>query len=573
MDDIKDSFEQAESIGVIGSPSSTSELTLDIIGTAVNKQLVGKLSVFKYFQDGMDHYALGQITEIIMHNYWTQDPTMRSIIRQKGRVDPITERQDTHIAKMMVSSVFAKGNKSIEPSILGTVPSTGTPIKVFDGNIMDSLLVDYQEELFYLGNVYGSEIRLPMWFKHFGIGDEGVGEAYHIGIFGKTGSGKSVLAKMIISAYARHKNMAIFILDPQGEFSIEFGSNSKIRNIIEKKINRKIKILNLQNLVFDYNDTLFENLLKATGFFDKLKLYYEEHPHRFFDEFIKILKAKGTLDSEIKPWNYYKKEAFTRVWNQIPKEEFLKRVIATIPPRERVKDAWQNLSLEEMYELWGGVARLFSYKDTESVRMSKIFEEASDEYPFIIIDISERQKPEDIYWNEEIQLIAIRQFLSRINVQAETKYKQGGNLNTLVVIDEAHRLAPRGKIDNEYIEKIKHIFVDAVRTTRKYGLGWMFISQTLSSLDKEIINQIRIFVFGFGLAWGLERQALRELIGGAKEALGLYQMFKDPQSGLGKREYPFMTIGPISPLSFSGVPLFFNALDYPEQFLRLNYTK
>ncbi|GAH90903.1 unnamed protein product, partial [marine sediment metagenome] len=95
----------------------------------------------------------------------------------------------------------------------------------------------------------------------------------------------------------------------------------------------------------------------------------------------------------------------------------------------------------------------------------------------------------------------------------------------------------------------RSIFIDAVRTTRKYGLGWIFISQTLSSLDREILNQIRIYIFGFGLGWGIERQALREIIGGAKEAIRLYQMFRDPQSGLGDREYPFMTIGPISPLS------------------------
>ena len=106
MDEIKEYFDKAETIGVIGSPSSTSELTLDIMGTATNSQLVGKLSVFKYLQDGMDHYALGQITEIIMQNFWTQDPTMRGIIRQKGRVDPITERQDIHIAKMMVAGLY-----------------------------------------------------------------------------------------------------------------------------------------------------------------------------------------------------------------------------------------------------------------------------------------------------------------------------------------------------------------------------------------------------------------------------------------------------------------------------------
>ena len=89
-------------------------------------------------------------------------------------------------------------------------------------------------------------------------------------------------------------------------------------------------------------------------------------------------------------------------------------------------------------------------------------------------------------------------------------------------------------------------------------------------LFRSIINQIRIFVFGFGLAWGIERQALRELIGGQEEAFSLYQMFRDPQSSLGKKEYSFMTTGPISPLSFSGTPLFITALNYPSEFLGIN---
>ena len=115
------------------------------------------------------------------------------------------------------------------------------------------------------------------------------------------------------------------------------------------------------------------------------------------------------------------------------------------------------------------------------------------------------------------------------------------------------------------------MFIDGVRTTRKYGLGWMFISQSLSSLNRHLIDQIRIYLFGFGLSWGMERQALWEIIGGQTESLKLYQMFKDPQSALGEREYPFMTIGPISPLSFSGTPLFFNALDFPDEFLKTNF--
>lgn len=570
MTDIKEVFDEAENIGVIGSPSSTSELNIDVLGTAVNRGLVGKFSLFNYIQDGMEHYALGQITEITMQNVWTQDATMRGIIRQKGRVDPITEKQDIHTAKMIVSSVFAKNNNTIEPSLFGTVPSTGTPIRLFDENIMNALLVDFTEELFYLGKTYGTNIKLPMWLKHFGSDKFGVGEAYHIGIFGKTGSGKSVLVKMMIKGYLRHKSMSIYILDPQGEFSTEFSSNQELRSIVKNQLKRDVNIITLQNITFDYNVILLRKLLSATNFFEKLSIWYNDHKVRFVNEFVSILKSKGTLDDSLTPWNYYKRVAFDRIWKQIPTDQFLQKTIGTKNPRERIKSTWQNLDPDEMYEIWNGITSLFKYREN-SIRLSELFKIVSGKGVFVIIDLSSREKPEDIIWNDDIQLIAIQQILSKINDQAEESFREGGNLNSLVVIDEAHRLAPRERTDDEDIELIKSIFIDAVRTTRKFGLGWMFISQTLSSLHREILNQIRIFIFGFGLAWGVERQALWEIIGGATEALKLYQNFRDPQSSLGRREYPFMTIGPISPLSFSGTPLFFNALNYPDEFIKINF--
>jgi len=84
--------------------------------------------------------------------------------------------------------------------------------------ILDEILSPYREQLFYLGHVYGSLPKLPLWFKHFDQGPEGAGEAYHLGIFGKTGSGKSVLAKMILLAYARYPKMALLVIDPKESF-------------------------------------------------------------------------------------------------------------------------------------------------------------------------------------------------------------------------------------------------------------------------------------------------------------------------------------------------------------------
>lgn len=113
---------------------------------------------------------------------------------------------------------------------------------------------------------------------------------------------------------------------------------------------------------------------------------------------------------------------------------------------------------------------------------------------------------------------------------------------------------------------------NADRTTRKYALGWLFIRQTLSSLHPEILQQLRIFFFGLGLGLGQEFQSLRQLVGSSGTALDLYQLFRDPHSAFDtqSRLYSFMTIGPVSPLSFSGSPLFLNAFNTVDAFLDAN---
>ncbi len=572
-DEIRKIFDNTERIGVIGSPSSTGQLTIDILGTAVKKSLVGSLSIFNFNQDGFEHYALGQIIEIMMQNVWAQDPTIRGLIRQKGRIDPITERQDTHIAKMTVSSVFANKNGSIDQSLLGTVPSTGTPIKMLNEEVMSSLLADYQNELFYLGNAYGNDIKLPMWFKHFDSGKQGAGEAYHIGIFGKTGSGKSILAKMIMMGYARHKSMSIFVLDPQGEFSKDLRNESSIRNVLENKLSRKTEVYDLHNLVLTGMD-LFKRVLFNSGFFEGLGIYHENNRHQAADQVESILRgSQGTLDQKIAPFNAYTRQAFNRVWNALQTEQVLRRIYSGKDYQARVKSSIETADPKQFYEIWKNLANLFKFEGRKKcIKIKDLVSKIHNgEKSIIVIDLSETNIPKDIFWTDMTKLIVIGEFLNRITQKAETIFKEDETLNSLVIIDEAHRLAPRERTENEDLEKVKKLLIDAVRTTRKFGLGWMFISQTLSSLNREILNQIRIYVFGFGLGWGIERQALLEIIGGQKEAMTLYQRFRDPQSSLKKKEYPFMTVGPISPLSFSGSPLFFNALKYPDECIKANF--
>ncbi len=574
---------KAERIGVIGSPSSTNELALDIMASAVNKKLVGELAFFPYSQDAYTNYALGQITEITLRNIWHEDPTMRSLIRQRGRVDSISERQDTHQGQMIISAVFANENGNYRPSILGTVPATGTPIYLADDDILKELLKPYQSQLFYLGHVYGSKPKLPLWFKHFDSGPDGAGEAYHLGIFGKTGSGKSVLAKMILLAYMRHRKMGLFVLDPQGEFSLDLrDSQSKItmKNILHpnlvKGYGRKVEIYDLSNFRLDQWE-LFVELLAEFGFFFDLgfkaanyQTIAADYVADYFRDSSKHTLAKLDDDGFFDCLKYLSSvvgKIYTETGGGVERVQ------------EAIQEAIQKTKMGQpsrLLDKWRRALVFFSEtgskKSIDQIVKHALFT-GENNRPIIIVDLS--KNPDGIsesVWDDKLKPLLIDAFLGTIIRESARAYKEKQSLNTLVVLDEAHRFAPQERDNNERKQRIKRNLVDAVRTTRKYGLGWMFLSQTLSSLDSEIVQQLRISFFGFGLSMGTEFKKLQELVGGKGEYLKLYQQFRDPHSSFdtASREYSFMTIGPVSPLSFAGTPLFLNAFSDVDEFIQSN---
>jgi hypothetical protein len=568
----------AERFGVIGSPSSTSQLALDILGAAVGRKLVGELALFSFLQDTHSHYALGQITEVQLRNIWHEDPTMRSLIRQRGRVDAVSERQDTHLGQMVISAVFRDGTAGrYEPSILGTVPPTGTSIHAVSDEVLNELMAPYRDQLFYLGHVYGSVPKLPLWFKHFGRGADGAGEAYHLGIFGKTGSGKSVLAKMILLAYARHAQMSLLVIDPQGEFAKDMSTGTTTGEFnlplgdITKEAGKQVVVLTVKNLVLDRWE-LFEQILFESRFFERLTVPQGENRSLACGVLSDKLQKAGISLKDLS-----RRESFDKAWKLLSDEKVQKIFYRSDASRGRFASALDEADpLEFFKEHWGPVTELFR-EDRDKARTANkalawLLDPQAKTKPILVIDLS-KERAEGLLWNERIQSLVIKRLLDGLTQAAEYYFKQGHNLNTLVVIDEAHRLAPRElPRDDDAAHGVRAVLVDAARTTRKYGLGWLFISQTLSSLHGEILQQLRIFFFGFGLALGQEFQALRQLVGSSNTALDLYQLFRDPHSAFDarSRQYSFMTIGPVSPLSFSGTPLFLNVFNTPEEFLAAN---
>jgi hypothetical protein len=191
--------------------------------------------------------------------------------------------------------------------------------------------------------------------------------------------------------------------------------------------------------------------------------------------------------------------------------------------------------------------------------------------PVVVIDISRQGNQR--FWSEELQRRLLGKLLNILISQATGSLSTGQSANVLVLLDEAHRHAPSGRLDEgSEADRLRSLLRRAVRETRKYGIGWFFISQTLGGIDNEILQQLRILFFGFGLAMGTEFDRLRDFAGGDNRSLELYQSFRDPQSFPRRelQEFPFMAVGPVSPLAFSGKPIFFTAFTDPAEFLRVN---
>jgi hypothetical protein len=582
--DLDKIVDETERLGVIGSPSSTAQLALDVLGQAATRKLVGELALFRFTQDTSTHYALGQITEVQLRNIWHEDPTMRSLIRQRGRVDAVSERQDTHLAQMVVSAVFRKGGPAgYEPSILGTVPATGTPIHLVSDPVLDELLRPYRDQIFYLGRVYGSKPKLPLWFKHFDRGPDGAGEAYHLGIFGKTGSGKSVLAKMILLAYARYPKMALLVIDPQGEFSRDMKQGSTSGEFplpvgdIARKLGKQPVVLTVRNLVLDRWE-LFEQILYESPFFERLTVPKGENR-----EIACGVLADKLQKAKVKLADLHQRQSFDTAWQLLKDDKVQKVFYRSEASRDRFDTALRESDPNEFFNnYWAPVAELFrgDRQGAKSINQALTWllsltgrdGTSRNNRPILVIDLS-KERAQGLFWNDKIQSLVIKRLLEVVTLTADNLYKEGESLNALVVIDEAHKLAPRElPTDDDAAKGVRSVLIDAVRTTRKYGLGWLFVNQTLSSLHPEILQQLRIFFFGFGLGLGQEFQSLRQLVGSSGSALDLYQLFRDPHSAFDakSRQYSFMTIGPVSPLSFSGSPLFFNAFNTVDEFLNAN---
>ena len=421
-------------------------------------------------------------------------------------------------------------------------------------------------------------MNIPFWFKHFGKGKNGAGDAYHIGVFGKTGSGKTTTAAQMILGYAEnHKEMSMLIFDPQEQFYNDNEILPKDKKLYQEMLDigvsdQRYKAIKIpEDIALPSSAELFSELLNTTGF---IKSFFEinspekrrlmqESIERYIEGRLNKRSFFQKIDSETLLTDLVKK--FCELENTKEEKDKCSKYISYVYSKGQFRDNLRDLvemrkevllgsndddrnESERYIREFGTVLNLFKSKSEQNIdgMLNNILNETG--YIYIVNLAPNSNKA---LRNDNVQALLIDIIMSKLIENSEHLASEGKKANCLVVMDEAHRYVNSSASEPRLKELNKKI-IDSVRTVRKYGIGHMFITQTIESIDQEVIQQMRVFAFGYGLTMGTEYNKIRQIVND-DDATKFYKSFIDPSSN-GK--YPFMFHGPISPLSFTGSPLF-----------------
>ncbi len=527
--------------------------------------LIGKFVGVEFIRDNKTIIAIGTILNFELTNNFAETVSKlkhTDFINSNPTIQKVFINNNELILDCKIISAFDKDTG-------GRIPfdtPLGVSAKSFfiEDSFLNTILTKKKDNMFYLGKYFGTNIKHPFYLKDFSE----LKEAYHTLVAGQTGSGKSTLVKMMLSGYAKvSKNINMFILDPVGEFAKsfktgkmdEFGLNM---NEIWKKTGRKsVEIYNLENLAMDKWSILESFMLTSQIFKKELGIKHTENQKDSAEYLISELKRKNIKLSELI-------NNIQTIEEIIKSKEFLKRAYSN---KERRIEIENTMNIDEEWSKFNEklkeILDRFNTSNKKSIN-NLIYGEFNPQKNnsfnngrTIIIDLS------SIGWDNDVKYVIIKEIFSSLYRSAKDTYQENieSNFNTLVVIDEAHRLIPKGKGDNDYQNQAKEVLVKSFIETRKFGLGWMVISTRLSNLDDTVYEHSRVKIIGYDLQTGSDGDIIKESFG--KDILNYYATLPDPTDPLSDgRQHVFMVSGPICVLSRKA-PEFLEVFNNSEDFL------
>src|SRR6266508_1535102 len=555
----------AAPIAVIGSPNSTTTFTVDILETARDRALDHAWVTFEVTErfNGRSYRkrALCQLGGIVTRNRWHEDPIIRAVIKHQGALPALSGESDLTSAQLSALGVFLldDAGRVLRRTTLSTPPPSGTPVFPADASTLQDL-VHTEPGIFYAGQSPGDGLPVPLTLRHFGATENGgFGEAVMLGIFGQTRSGKSILAAQLLAGFAANRDLGILVLDPQGEFGrdrfaagdhrVDFSIKRLLGGLRAK---REVAVISTDDVALEGNEA-FTELLRRAGFFESLGFKGANKEREAAERLAGLLQELTDAHGKRRPIRELRASDMALLIKDLAR--FADVIYATRPgttPGEgaRAADVLARYNLDEsrLRRLWDEALRRFRTEDgrvpsDRAVVVLSFAQEGADETPYFLLN----------------------EILTRLRHVIHRSFQSGQTSNALVLLDEAHLFAGEHASESSDGARTRTLLSQSIRMTGKYGVGWMFITQTLHDFDKTILRQLQVKLFGQGFKLGADREFVESELG--KEGFARYCSLPDPKR---TGRYTFMVTGPIVALGSLGTPLVLQGFRASDDLMRAN---
>ena len=589
------------------APQSTNQY-INFIAADQKDQLlsvVGKMLYFDTRIEDRTYRAIGTVTDIKTENSLF-NPAINTLVAQGNYNGEIAK--DIRLSSFVTQAVFVKDDTATEWSqsaaYLPTSPATHASVHLLDEEVLEEMTTGLV--LPAIGTFRGLNMPLPINTPDFG-GNRG---AYHSGVLGKSGSGKTAGYSFILSTYMRHEQHAIVVIDPQGQWSNENGFIFSPQKFAEA-LGREVKLIRIaEEVKLPKDPELLGRLIDQMKAWTRLRRMGAENQAIFSQEVAERIVREDLNGDPRKVMS----KVFLNVANS---QAAMRRIYADEKLRDVFKDELYALAgyedttkvdyeeptaedLEDVESAWESILKvfqpllnLFSSKNLAGEKryslggdkgiLSEIFQvrkQGGKPAPYVVIDMSPDVKTHArkalnkndveshmaaLIDKEAVKALILQVLFQEIKKASETAFAlTGGNLNTQIVFDEAWRYAPEGKAIPE-IEELANMLEGFAFDTRKFGIGWTYILQSPSDLKRGIWSQLTYIYAAYGLVGG-DIKVLEERYSDLSQT-EIYKGFISPAS---TGVYPMMIVGSISPLIFTNAPTFLNMFTDAQQFLDAN---
>lgn len=564
----------ATPIAVIGSPNSTTTFTVDILETARDRALDHAWVIFEVTERfngrGYRKRALCQIGGIVTRNRWHEDPTIRAVIKHQGALPALSGESDLTSAQLSALGVFLidDAGRVVRRTTLSTPPPSGTLVYPADANTLQDL-VHTEPGIFYAGQSPGDGLPVPLTLRHFGSTEKGgFGEAVMLGIFGQTRSGKSIMAAQLLAGFASNPELGMLVLDPQGEFGrdrfaagdhrVDFSLNRLLGNL---KNRREITMVTTDDVALEGAEA-FTELLRRSGFFESLGFKGSNKEREAAERMAHLLQEMTTSEGKRRHIRNLRSNDMPLLIKDLAR--FADVIYATRPgtaPGEgqRAADVQARFQLDEsrLRRIWNDALQCFRTDDGR-MPLSQLIQKVLIDRAVVVLSFAQENADQTPYF-------LLNEILTRLRYVIHRSFQRGQTSNALVLLDEAHLFAGEHAGESSDGSRTRTLLAQSIRMTGKYGVGWMFITQTLHDFDKTILRQLQVKIFGQGFKIGADREYVETELG--KEGFARYCSLPDPKR---TGRYPFMVTGPIVSLGSLGTPLVLQGFRSTDDLVRAN---